>query len=151
LIKPYNKQIEIGMKKYKLILASLAALVFFAGKTHAQATATPAATTTATASVATGNLAGKWDILFKGLPNGDTHIIFNVINQDGKWSGSYQDMETKKDVPLTKVETADKGIVLYFTAQGYDVNVTVERKDDDDHVKANMMGMFDGTGERVKQ
>ncbi|HWD86838.1 MAG TPA: hypothetical protein VG367_01845 [Mucilaginibacter sp.] len=142
------------MKKYKLILASLAALVFFAGKTHAQ-TAPPASPTTATvaatATPAVGVLAGKWDILFKGLPTGDTHIIFTVTQQDGKWSGSYQDLETKKDVPLTKVETDDKGVVLYFTAQGYDVSVNVERKDDDDHVKANMLGMFEGTGERVKQ
>ncbi|MBS1533269.1 MAG: hypothetical protein JSU01_23420 [Bacteroidetes bacterium] len=143
------------MKKYKLIFASLAALMCFAGKMHAQGTATTTAATTTTAAAATpastAALAGKWDILFKGLPNGDTHIIFNVVQQDGKWSGSYQDLETKKDVPLTKVETDDKGIVLYFTAQGYDVTVNVERKDDDDHVKANMMGMFDGTGERVKQ
>jgi hypothetical protein len=149
------------MKKYKLILASLAALVFFAGKTHAQTTpaapASPAAPATAAAPASAaapanvGILAGKWDILFKGLPNGDTHIIFTVTQQDGKWSGSYQDMETKKDVPLTKVETDDKGIVLYFTAQGYDVSVNVERKDDDDHVKANMLSMFEGTGERVKQ
>ena len=142
------------MKKYKLMLTSLVVVVFFAGKTHAQ-TAPPAptatATATATATPAAGNLAGKWDILFKGLPMGDTHIIFTVAEQDGKWSGSYQDLETKKDVPLTKVEKDDKGIVLYFTAQGYDVNVTVERKDDDDHVKANMMGMFEGMGERVKQ
>ena len=61
-------------------------------------------------------------------------------------------METKKDVPLTKVEKDEKGLVLYFTAQGYDVNVNIERKDDDDHVKASMMGgMFEGAGERVKQ
>ncbi|HEX3384502.1 MAG TPA: hypothetical protein VHS53_04910 [Mucilaginibacter sp.] len=144
------------MKKYKLILASLIALVFIAGKTRAQtapaAPAAPAAqTATAAPAASAGSLAGKWDILFKGLPSGDTHIIFNVLEQEGKWSGSYQDMETKKDVPLTKVEKDDKGIVLYFTAQGYDVSVNVERKDDDDHVKANMMGMFEGTGERVKQ
>jgi hypothetical protein len=142
------------MKKFKLIVASLAVMAFVAGKAQAQTTqdapATPAATT-ATTAAAPGSLAGKWDILFKGLPNGDTHIIFNIVEQDGKWSGSYQDLETKKDVPLTKVEKDDKGVTLYFTAQGYDVNVAVERKDDDDHVKANMMGMFEGTGERVKQ
>lgn len=138
------------MKKHKLILAGLVALVFIAGKTQAQTTAT-AAPAASTATPAAGTLAGKWDILFKGLPTGDTHIIFTVVEQDGKLSGTYQDLETKKDMPLTKVEKDDKGIVLYFTAQGYDVNVAVERKDDDDHVKANMMGMFEGTGERVKQ
>jgi len=141
------------MKKIKLMLAGAIALALFTINSKAQtapaAPVAPAATTAAPAAVP-GSLAGKWDILFKGLPQGDTHIIFTVVEQDGKLSGSYQDLETKKDMPLTKVEKDDKGIVLYFTAQGYDVNVAVERKDDDDHVKANMMGMFEGTGERVK-
>ncbi|MBS1528588.1 MAG: hypothetical protein JST19_23280 [Bacteroidetes bacterium] len=141
------------MKKIKLIFAGLTAIAFIARKTHAQ-TAAPAAPAApaAAAAPASSNLTGKWDILFKGLPNGDTHIIFNVTEQDGKLGGTYQDVETKKDVPLTKVEKDEKGLVLYFTAQGYDVNVNIERKDDDDHVKASMMGeMFEGTGERVKQ
>jgi hypothetical protein len=138
------------MKKLKLMLAGATALALFTVNAKAQSTPAPATPATAAAAPAAASLAGKWDILFKGLPQGDTHIIFNVVEQDGKLSGSYQDLETKKDIPLTKVEKDDKGIVLYFTAQGYDVNVAVERKDDDNHVKANMMGMFEGTGERVK-
>ncbi|HVW15696.1 MAG TPA: hypothetical protein VHB54_17820 [Mucilaginibacter sp.] len=140
------------MKKIKLIVAGLAAMAFFAEKAPAQTADTAKTAPVTTASTTSANLVGKWDILFKGLPNGDTHIIFNVTEQDGKLSGTYQDLETKKDIPLTKVEKDDKGLVLYFIAQGYDVNVNIERKDDDDHVKASMMGgMFEGAGERVKQ
>jgi hypothetical protein len=51
---------------------------------------------------------------------------------------------------LTKVEKDDKGIVLNFTAQGYDVSVTLQKKDDD-HLTGSMMAMFECTGERVKQ
>jgi len=139
------------MKKIKLILAGAIACVLFAVNANAQTTPPPpppSPPTPATAGAPT-SLLGKWDILFKGLPNGDTHIIFTVTEQDGKLGGSFTDPD-KKEVPLTKVEKDDKGLVLYFTAQGYDVNVNLEKKDDDDHVKANMMGMFEGTGERVK-
>lgn len=125
------------MKKLKLIFAALIALVVFVSKANSQ-------------TAATDPFAGKWDILVKGLPNGDTHMFFTINEQDGKLSGTYQDMETKKDVPLTKVEKDDKGVVLYFTAQGYDVTVNLQKKDDD-HVAGSMMGMFECTGERVKQ
>ena len=134
-----------------MILAGAVAFVLVAVNANAQATtaaATPAAATTTAAPPEF--FVGKWDILFKGLPSGDTHIVFTVTNQDGKLAGSFIDPD-KKEVPLTKVEKDEKGIVLYFTAQGYDVSVNLEKKDDDDHVKANMLGMFEGTGERVKQ
>ena len=125
------------MKKFKLILVSLIALVFITTKTHAQ-TATP------------NYYAGKWDVLAKGIPGGDKHLFFTITEQDGKLAGTLQDPDTKKDNPLTKVEQDDKGgVVLYFTAQSYDVTVSLLKKDDD-HVTGSMMGMFDCAGERVK-
>ena len=132
-----------------MILMGAVAFVLFAANANAQTAATPAPAV-ATTAAPPEFFVGKWDILFKGLPNGDTHIVFTITNQDGKLGGSYIDQD-KKEVPLNKVEKDDKGVVLYFTAQGYDVNVNLEKKDDNDHVKANMMQMFDGTGERVKQ
>jgi hypothetical protein len=146
------------MKTIKLTFLSLTALVLFAAKTQAQTTppppppAPPTATTAspAPAPATTTSYAGKWDILAKGLPNGDTHIFFTITNTDGKLGGTMTDMETKKENPLTKVEQDDKGVTLYFTAQGYDVTLTLAKTTDDDHVKGSMMGMFDCTGERVK-
>lgn len=132
------------MKHFKLILAALVAFVMFAGKAHAQtAAAAPAVNATA--------FAGKWDVLCKGLPNGDTHMMFNLTLTDGKLGGTLQDPQTKTDIPLTKIETDDKGIVIYFTAQGYDVSMNLAKKDDDDHVTGSLMGMFECNGQRVKQ
>jgi len=125
------------MRKLNLILAALIAFTCMITKAQAQ-------------TAATSPFTGKWDVLAKGVPGGDTHIFFTITEQDGKLSGTIQDLETKKENPLTKVEKDDKGIVLYFTAQNYDVTVNLQKKDDD-HLTGNMLGMFDCTGERVKQ
>ena len=42
----------------------------------------------------------------------------------------------------------DKATV-YFNAEGYDVNLEMNKKDED-HVTGSLMGMFDSEGERVK-
>jgi hypothetical protein len=42
----------------------------------------------------------------------------------------------------------DKATV-YFNTQGYDVNLELNKKDDD-HVTGSLMGMFDADGDRVK-
>ena len=51
---------------------------------------------------------------------------------------------------LTNVELKDTIITLYFTAQGYDVNLVMTRKDDN-HTTGSLMGMFDVEGERKKE
>jgi hypothetical protein len=93
---------------------------------------------------------GKWDILVKGTPQGDVHMMVTFEQKDGKLTGTMVDPETSKDVPFTKMETTDKGVAVYFTAQGYDVNMNLE-KQDDDHVIGTVMDMLDVTGVRVKK
>jgi hypothetical protein len=124
------------MKKFTLILAGLMAFVFMA--TTAKAQSTPAT-----------YFAGKWDILVKGTPNGDVHMFFTITEKDGAFTGTMENPETKKEEPVTKVEKNEKGIAIFFTTQGYDVNITMEKKDDD-HVTGSLLGMFECTGERVK-
>src|SRR4051812_27514744 len=125
------------MKKFKFIIAGLIAFAFIAVKAQAQ-TATP------------NYYAGKWDVLAKGIPGGDKHLFFTIAEKDGKLDGTMQDPESKQETPLTKVEQDDKGVILYFTAQNYDVTVNLQKKDDD-HVTGSMMGMFECTGDRIKQ
>jgi hypothetical protein len=125
------------MKKFKFIIAGLIAFTFITVKAQAQ-TATP------------NYYAGKWDVLAKGIPGGDKHLFFTIAEKDGKLAGTMQDPESKQETPLTKVEQDDKGVILYFTAQNYDVTVNLQKKDDD-HVTGSMMGMFECTGDRVKQ
>jgi len=123
------------MKKTILFVAGMFAFLLFS--------------VTAFAQTPTSFYAGKWDVLLKGTPNGDVHLMFNLTEKDGKVDGTFTDPETKKDVPLTKVESADGKLTLYFTISSYDVNLTLE-KVDDTHVKGSLMAMFDATGERVK-
>jgi hypothetical protein len=124
------------MKKINLILATLLAFVFIGTKVQAQ--------------TAPGFYAGKWDVLIKGTPNGDVHLIFNLTEKDGKLEGTFVDPESKKDVPVSKIETADGKVTIYFTISNYDVNLAME-KVDDTHIKGSLMGMFESTGERVKE
>jgi hypothetical protein len=104
---------------------------------------------TSFAQTAPSYYAGKWDVLVKGTPNGDVHFLFNITEKDGKLDGTFADPDTKKDVPVTKIDQADGKITIYFTVSSYDVNLGLE-KVDDTHVKGSLMGMFDSTGERVK-
>lgn len=125
------------MRKLHLVIVTLVALMLLSFNVNAQTT--PASYYT-----------GKWDLLIKGTPNGDVHLIFNLADSAETVNGTFVDPDTKTDVPVTKSEFADGKPTLYFTVKGYDVSLTLEKKDDD-HVTGNMMSMFEVTGERVKK
>ena len=92
---------------------------------------------------------GKWNVLVKGLPQGDTKMLFILEKKDDKIVGVLQDATGKQVATLDKVEVNGTTATIYFYAQGYDVNLVLNKKDDD-HVTGSMMGMFDAEGERVK-
>jgi hypothetical protein len=126
------------MRKINLVFACLMAFVFIAVKAQAQ-------TGTTTYFI------GKWDVLVKGLPQGDAHLIFNLADSAGHLKGVLVDTTAAhKDIPLTKVEQADDTATLYFSTQGYDVNLVLKKKDDD-HATGSLMGMFDAVADRVKK
>jgi hypothetical protein len=126
------------MKRFNLIFTCLIAFVFISATSQAQ-TSTP------------NYFIGKWDVLVKGLPQGDTHMKFNLADSVGHTIGALVDTTAAhKDIPLTKVEQANDTITVYFSTQGYDVSLTLTKKDDD-HVTGSLMGMFECTGQRIKQ
>ena len=94
--------------------------------------------------------AGKWSVLIKGTPNGDARMFVTLSKQDTELAGNIQDSTGQLNTKIDKVELNGDKIVLYFNAQGYDVNLQMDKKDDD-HVVGSMMGMFDAEGERVNQ
>ena len=124
------------MKFLKLFTAVLAVTLLFSAKTNAQVT--PAYIT------------GKWDVLIKGTPQGDAHMIFTLADSAGTVKGTFVDPETNKDTPLAKTELKDDKITLYFTVQSYDVSLVLAKKDED-NVTGSLLGMFDATGVRVKK
>jgi hypothetical protein len=92
---------------------------------------------------------GTWSILLKGLPDGDTKMTFVLEKKGDSLAGVVQDSTGKEISKIDKVDLKDTTATVYFTAQGYDVNLVMNKKDDD-HVTGNLMGMFEAEGERKK-
>jgi hypothetical protein len=92
---------------------------------------------------------GKWSVLVKGTPNGDAKMIFVLEKNNDSLSGVVQDTTGVEISKISSIEQAENEITVYFTAQGYDVNVVLTKKDDD-HSTGSLMGMFEVEGERVK-
>src|SRR5580704_1998675 len=93
--------------------------------------------------------AGKWNMLVKGLPNGDTKMLVILDKKDTTMTGVIQDSVGTEISKFSKVELKENEVTVYFTAQGYDVYMLMTKKDDD-HVTGSMMGMFDAEGIRTK-
>ena len=132
-------------------------LLLFAVLTHgfAQTTTTPTPaivtkdTTTLTKDSA-DFFAGKWELNVLGTPNGDAKLILNLTRKDSKLTGFLTDpaKPTEEKIPLTNVEEGKENIVIYFTAQGYDVSDNLV-KVDANKLKGMLMDMFDSTATRL--
>lgn len=96
--------------------------------------------------------AGKWEITIMGTPNGDAKMVTDLIRKDGKLTGELKDPTGTNPVTMiTKIEEEPgKKITIYFdTAQAGEIGVELA-KVDDDHLKGQLMNMFDSTAVRVK-
>lgn len=93
---------------------------------------------------------GSWNVLVKGLPNGDTKMFVNLEKKDTAWAGAILDSTKAEVAKFSKVERKGYTVTVYFFAQGYDVTLYMEKKDED-HVTGNMLNMFDAVGDRVKE
>lgn len=76
-------------------------------------------------------------------------MIFVLEKSGDKITGVVQDTSGKEISKLSNADLKEGEITLYFTAQGYDVNLSLKKKDDD-HATGSLMGMFDAEGDRVK-
>jgi len=103
------------------------------------------------AKAQTGNdyFLGKWDVMVKGLPQGDTKMLVNLERKDTTVAGAILDSAGTTISEFSKVEMKDSTVTVYFTAQGYDVYLRLDKKGDD-HVTGTMLDMFDAEGDRVK-
>jgi len=96
--------------------------------------------------------AGKWKIVVSGTPNGDATFSTNLVRKDGVLTGQMKIVgdESLPVIEISKVEDDSEKVVIYFTTQGYDVNVELT-KVDTDNLKGSLMGMFDAKGSRIKE
>ena len=124
------------MKKFKIIFTgSFFLLLSFA--IHAQS------------KTGASYFEGKWNILVKGTPNGDSKMIIVLEKKDSTLTGVIQDTTGKEISKIDRIELTETRTTVYFNAQGYDVNVVMNKKDDD-HVTGSLLRMFDVEGDRVK-
>ncbi|ADB36420.1 hypothetical protein [Spirosoma linguale] len=96
--------------------------------------------------------AGKWEITITGTPDGDAKMVTNLIRKDGKLTGEMKDPTGKRTevTPITKVEEGASKITIYIdTAQAGEIPIELN-KVDDDHLKGQLMSMFDTTALRIK-
>ncbi|MCU0339592.1 MAG: hypothetical protein MUE30_06895 [Spirosomaceae bacterium] len=130
------------MQKVRIFLMMLCLGIVFQG--FSQTTTAPAA--------ATDFYAGKWELLVIGTPNGDAVMDVNLARKDGKFEGTLTAKvgDAKEETKLTNVEEADGKITIFFTIQSYDVNIALE-KVDDDNLKGTLMGMFEAKAKRIKE
>jgi hypothetical protein len=92
---------------------------------------------------------GKWDVLVKGLPNGDTKLFVVLEKKDSTMTGSIQDSTGKLVAKIDRVQLTDSTATVYFNAENYDVTFLLTKKDED-HITGSMMNMFEAEGTRVK-
>ena len=86
-----------------------------------------------------------------GTPNGDIKFATDLQRKEGKLFG---ELTIPADpnapaIPITNIEEGTDKITIYFSAQGYDLNLDLE-KVDQDNLKGTLMGMFDSKAVRVK-
>ncbi len=104
----------------------------------------------AAAQDAADYFAGAWKVEIKGTPTGDGKLILNLDRVEGKLQGGIIDTTTfRQVVPFTSVDEKENSVSAYFSAEGYEVYITLVKKDENS-VTGNLLDMFDVTGVRVK-
>ena len=93
---------------------------------------------------------GKWNVLIKGTPDGDTRMIVLLENKNDSMTGVILDTTSTVISKISKIQLTDTSATVYFTAQGYDVDLVMNKKDID-HITGSLMSMFEAEGERVKK
>ena len=102
-------------------------------------------------STITDYFTGKWEISVIGTPNGDSKLVAELVRKEGKLTGELKDPSGALPgaIPITDIEEAKEQVTIFFSAQGYDVNLVLT-KVDQNNCKGSLMGMFDSTAKRVK-
>lgn len=93
--------------------------------------------------------AGKWNVTVTATPMGDVTLLMNLKMKEGKLTGNISDPATGNEVAeIYSIEVRENSITVSFNAEGYDVFLSLDKKDEN-NLTGNMMDMFDATGERV--
>ena len=92
---------------------------------------------------------GKWNATAKGTPNGDVTIPVKFESKEGKIKGTFVDPESKEEKAMSNVELDGAALKMSFSVMGYDITITITKKDDNT-ATGSLMDMFDVVAVRVK-
>lgn len=92
---------------------------------------------------------GNWATTFLGTPQGDAELVLSLKRVNGKLEGTITPKGEDKPTTLDKIEETPEKVTIYFSMSGYDLNVGLE-KVDNDTLKGSLMGMFDVKSLRMK-
>lgn len=70
--------------------------------------------------------AGKWSVLLKGIPGGDTKMVLVLEKKDTTITGVVQDSTGTQIAKIDKADLTGASLTVYFTAQGYEVNLLMD-------------------------
>ena len=90
---------------------------------------------------------GKWQVSVPGLPMGDVDMIVELNRVDGNLKGTISALN--QTVEVERITEREKSVTLYFVGEGYDVDLTLIKKNQNE-VTGDVMGQFDATGKRIK-
>jgi acetyl esterase/lipase len=92
---------------------------------------------------------GKWNATIQGTPQGDLKMNLLLERRNDKLGGVVFTKEGSEPTKIKKVEEKEKSITVYFLYNGFDVNLSMEKKDND-LVIGKLVNIFDAKIERVK-
>lgn len=91
---------------------------------------------------------GKWNVTVKGTPNGDVTLPARFEKNGVSIKGFYTDPESKEEKGMDTVYLDADKLNFGFNIAGYDVTVTLSKKDENT-ATGSLMGMFDVEAVRV--
>jgi len=101
----------------------------------------------ASAQTGTDYFVGQWDVLVKGLPDGDATLRVTFYKEGEKIAGKMVGKDNTETI-FSSVEPNGNSVTARFTAQGFDVYLRLD-KAADDKITGTMLDMFDASGVRV--
>ncbi len=86
--------------------------------------------------------AGKWEITVSGTPSGDAKLLTNLTRVDGALTGELENTTDGSKLKINKVTESEKGITIYFFAEGMDIDLYLGKKDANQMEGSLMNGSF---------
>jgi hypothetical protein len=93
---------------------------------------------------------GKWAVTVFDTPQGTATIPMRFETVDGKTKGFFMEDASGVEKEMTSVSITGDNLVAYFNITGYDVYISLVKKDDD-MASGSLMDMFTAEGKRVKE